>query len=49
MYGLWDDFAVLADLFGAEEAARVGHSSERGALRVGFGGHPARIGPRTPR
>jgi len=29
MYGLWDDFAVLADLFGTQEAARVGHASER--------------------
>jgi glycine/D-amino acid oxidase-like deaminating enzyme len=28
MYGLWDDYAVLADLFGDEEAARVGHASE---------------------
>jgi glycine/D-amino acid oxidase-like deaminating enzyme len=29
MYGLWDDFAVLAELFGSEEAARVGHASEQ--------------------
>jgi glycine/D-amino acid oxidase-like deaminating enzyme len=28
MYGLWEDFAALADLFGTEEAARVGHASE---------------------
>jgi len=29
MYGLWEDFEVLADLFGTKEAARVGHASER--------------------
>ena len=29
MYGLWEDFAVLADLFGTEDAARVGQASER--------------------
>jgi glycine/D-amino acid oxidase-like deaminating enzyme len=29
MYGLWEDFPVLADLFGHVDAARVGHASER--------------------
>jgi len=28
MYGLWEDFAVLADLFGTQAAARVGQASE---------------------
>jgi glycine/D-amino acid oxidase-like deaminating enzyme len=28
MYGLWEDFGVLADLFGNDAAARVGHASE---------------------
>jgi glycine/D-amino acid oxidase-like deaminating enzyme len=29
MYGLWDDFEVLADLFGTADAARIGRASER--------------------
>lgn len=29
MYGLWDDFPVLVDLFGTERAVRVGKASER--------------------
>jgi glycine/D-amino acid oxidase-like deaminating enzyme len=29
MYGLWEDFPVLVDLFGTEEAVRVGLASER--------------------
>ena len=29
MYGLWDDFPVLVDLFGTEDAVRVGQASER--------------------
>lgn len=28
MYGLWEDFSALADLFGTEDAARIGHASE---------------------
>jgi glycine/D-amino acid oxidase-like deaminating enzyme len=28
LYGLWEDFGALADLFGTEDAARVGHASE---------------------
>lgn len=28
MYGLFEDFAVLADLFGAEDATRIGRASE---------------------
>ena len=29
MEALWDDFSVLADLFGNQEAARIGQASER--------------------
>ena len=29
MYGLWEDFPVLVDLFGTEDAVRVGQASER--------------------
>jgi glycine/D-amino acid oxidase-like deaminating enzyme len=29
MYGLWEDFPVLVDLFGTERAVRVGEASER--------------------
>lgn len=29
MYGLWEDFGILAELFGAEGAVRVGEASER--------------------
>jgi glycine/D-amino acid oxidase-like deaminating enzyme len=29
MYGLWEDFPVLADLFGTADAVRVGQASER--------------------
>jgi glycine/D-amino acid oxidase-like deaminating enzyme len=28
MYGLWEDFSVLVDLFGTEDAVRVGQASE---------------------
>jgi glycine/D-amino acid oxidase-like deaminating enzyme len=29
MYGLWEDFTALADLFGMDAAAQIGHASER--------------------
>jgi len=29
MYGLWEDFSVLEDLFGTEGAVRIGEASER--------------------
>ena len=29
MYGLWEDYAVLVDLFGTEGAVRIGEASER--------------------